>query len=252
MAINLDFTGKKVIVTGGANGIGKAIAEGVVKAGGFVIIADLNETAAEKVRAELGEENAAVYKVDLGNSSEIREVFSRILEEQGQIHVLVNNAGIVSTVPFEEISQEEWDRIVAINLTGVYAALQVVYPAMKEAGYGRIVNTASVAGKIGGGLLGTSAYAATKSGVIGLSKAIAKEGAKYGIACNAVCPSLTKTSMTANMGEEKYKRIVSGIPMGRPADPSEVANVILFYASDLASFFSGYYSMFIAPSFSAS
>ena len=237
MAINLDFTGKKVIVTGGANGIGKAIAEGVVKAGGFVIIADLNETAAEKVRAELGEENAAVYKVDLGNSSEIREVFSRILEEQGQIHVLVNNAGIVSTVPFEEISQEEWDRIVAINLTGVYAALQVVYPAMKEAGYGRIVNTASVAGKIGGGLLGTSAYAATKSGVIGLSKAIAKEGAKYGIACNAVCPSLTKTSMTANMGEEKYKRIVSGIPMGRPADPSEVANVI--YASDLASFVTG-------------
>ena len=216
-----------------------AIAEGVVKAGGFVIIADLNETAAEKVRAELGEENAAVYKVDLGNSSEIREVFSRILEEQGQIHVLVNNAGIVSTVPFEEISQEEWDRIVAINLTGVYAALQVVYPAMKEAGYGRIVNTASVAGKIGGGLLGTSAYAATKSGVIGLSKAIAKEGAKYGIACNAVCPSLTKTSMTANMGEEKYKRIVSGIPMGRPADPSEVANVILFYASDLASFVTG-------------
>ena len=239
MAINLDFTGKKVIVTGGANGIGKAIAEGVVKAGGVVIIADLNETAAEKVRAELGEENAAVYKVDLGNSSEIREVFSRILEEQGQIHVLVNNAGIVSTVPFEEISQEEWDRIVAINLTGVYAALQVVYPAMKEAGYGRIVNTASVAGKIGGGLLGTSAYAATKSGVIGLSKAIAKEGAKYGIACNAVCPSLTKTSMTANMGEEKYKRIVSGIPMGRPADPSEVANVILFYASDLASFVTG-------------
>ncbi len=239
MAINLDFTGKKVIVTGGANGIGKAIAEGVVKAGGFVIIADLNETAAEKVRAELGEENAAVYKVDLGNSSEIREVFSRILEEQGQIHVLVNNAGIVSTVPFEEISQEEWDRIVAINLTGVYAALQVVYPAMKEAGYGRIVNTASVAGKIGGGLLGTSAYAATKSGVIGLSKAIAKAGAKYGIACNAVCPSLTKTSMTANMGEEKYKRIVSGIPMGRPADPSEVANVILFYASDLASFVTG-------------
>lgn len=239
MAINLDFTDKKVIVTGGASGIGKAIAEGVVKAGGFVIIVDLNEAAAEKVRAELGTENAVVYKVDLGNSSEIREVFSRILEEQGQIHVLVNNAGIVSTVPFEEISQEEWDRIVAINLTGVYAALHVIYPAMKEAGYGRIVNTASVAGKIGGGLLGTSAYAATKSGVIGLSKAIAKEGAKYGVACNAVCPSLTKTPMTANMGEEKYNRIVSGIPMGRPADPSEVANVILFYASDLASFVTG-------------
>ena len=239
MGINMDFTGKKVIVTGGASGIGKAIVEGVVAAGGFAVIVDLNEDAAEAVRCELGQDNAAVYKVDLSNAEEIRTVFTRILEEQGQIHVLVNNAGIVSTVPFEEVSQKEWDRTVAINLTGVYAAMSVIYPAMKEVGYGRIVNTASVAGKIGGGLLGTSAYAATKSGVIGLSKAIAKEGAKYGVACNAVCPSLTKTPMTANMGEEKYNRIVAGIPLGRPADPKEIANVILFYASDLASFVTG-------------
>jgi len=117
--------------------------------------------------------------------------------------------------------------------------MSVIYPAMKKAGYGRIVNTASVAGKIGGGLLGTSAYAATKSGVIGLTKAVAKEGAKFGVACNAVCPSLTMTPMTANMGEEKFNRIVAGIPMGRPAQPEEIANVILFYASDLASFVTG-------------
>lgn len=239
MGINMDFSGKKVIVTGGASGIGKAIVEGVVAAGGFAIIVDLNEEAAENVRAELGKDNAVVYKVDLSNADEIKSVFNRIMEEQGQIHVLVNNAGIVSTVPFEEVSQKEWDRVVAINLTGVYTAMSVVYPEMKKAGYGRIVNTASVAGKIGGGLLGTSAYAATKAGVIGLSKAVAKEGAKFGVACNAVCPSLTKTPMTAKMGEEKYNRIVAGIPMGRPANPQEVANVILFYASDLASFVTG-------------
>jgi len=239
MSIHLDFRGKKVIVTGGASGIGKAVTEGVVTCGGFAIIVDLNEDAAEKVRAELGKENTAFYKIDLSDPKRIRTDFSRILEEQEKIDVLINNAGIVSTVPFEEISQEEWDRTVAINLTGVYAAMSVIYPAMKKAGYGRIVNTASVAGKIGGGLLGTSAYAATKSGVIGLTKAVAKEGAKFGVACNAVCPSLTMTPMTANMGEEKFNRIVAGIPMGRPAQPEEIANVILFYASDLASFVTG-------------
>ena len=239
MSICLSFHGKKVIVTGGASGIGKAITEGVVACGGFAIIVDLNEEAAEKVRTELGKENTAFYKINLSDSKQIRTDFSRILEEHEKIDVLINNAGIVSTVPFEEISQEEWDRTVAINLTGVYTAMSVIYPAMKKAGYGRIVNTASVAGKIGGGLLGTSAYAATKSGVIGLTKAVAKEGAKFGVACNAVCPSLTMTPMTANMEKEKFSRIVAGIPMGRPAQPEEIANVILFYASDLASFVTG-------------
>ncbi len=235
----MDFTGKKIIVTGGASGIGKAIVQGVVAGGGFAIIVDLNEAAAEAVRQELGADKAAVYKADLSNCDEIRAVFGRILEEQQKIDVLINNAGIVSKVPFEEISQAEWDRTIAINLTGVYATLSVIYPAMQKAGGGRIVNIASVAGKIGGGLLGTCAYAASKAGVIGLSKAVAKEGAKYGIACNAVCPSLTITPMTATMPEEKRNQIIAGIPMKRGAEPREIANVVLFYASDLASFVTG-------------
>lgn len=235
----MDFTGKNIIVTGGASGIGKAIVTGIVEGGGHAIIVDLNPAAAERVREELGKEKTSAYKVNLADSKEIREVFAQILADFPQVHGLINNAGIVSTVPFDQVSQEEWDKVVAINLTGVYTTISAVYPSMKEKGYGRIVNVASVAAKRGGGLLGTSAYAASKAGVIGLTKAVAREGASYGIACNGVCPSLTMTPMTANMGEEKTKKIIATIPLGRGAQPREIANVVLFYASDLASFVTG-------------
>lgn len=233
------FSNKNVIVTGGASGIGKAVTTGVVEGGGHAIIVDLNLEAAEQVRKELGEDKVSAYRVNMGDSDDIRTVFGKILDDFGQVHCLVNNAGIVSTAPFDEVTQVEWDRVIAINLTGVYTAISVMYPAMKEAGYGRIVNVASVAAKRGGGLLGTSAYAASKAGVIGLTKAVAREGAPYGIACNGVCPSLTMTPMTKNLGEEKLQRILSTIPLGRGAQPQEIANMILFYASDLSSFATG-------------
>lgn len=235
----MDFAGKKIIVTGGASGIGKAITEGIVEGKGHAIIVDLNIESAEKIREQLGKSNVSCYKVNLSENQEIRNVFSQILSDFGQIHGLVNNAGVVSTVPFEDVTQEEWDKLIAINLTGVYTAISTLYPSMKKNGYGRIVNVASVAAKRGGGLLGTSAYAASKAGVIGLTKAVAREGASYGIACNSVCPSLTLTPMTSGMSAEKKEKILATIPLGRGADPKEVANVILFYASDLASFVTG-------------
>ncbi|MFA9423917.1 MAG: SDR family NAD(P)-dependent oxidoreductase [Sedimentibacter sp.] len=235
----MDFLNKNVIVTGGASGIGKAVAKGIVEYGGHAIIVDLNLEAAEKVRQELGEANVSAYKVNLGNSDEIRTVFAQILKDFSQIHVLINNAGIVSTLPFDEVTQKEWDKVISINLTGAFTAISSLYPSMKEYGYGRIVNIASVAAKRGGGLLGTSAYAASKAGVIGLTKAIAREGAPYGIACNGVCPSFTLTPMTANMGEELTNKILDTIPLGRGADPAEIANGILFLASDMASFITG-------------
>jgi len=235
----MDFAQKNIIVTGGASGIGKAITEGVVAGGGHAIILDLNLEAAEKVRQELGEKKVSTYKVNLGESAEIRKVFAQIIADFGQIHGLVNNAGVVSTVSFDELTQQEWDRTLAINLTGIYTTISAIYPSMKEKGYGRIVNIASVAAKRGGGLLGTSAYAASKAGVIGLTKAIAREGAPFGITCNGVCPSLTITPMTQNMSEEKMNQIIATIPLGRGADPKEIANVVLFYVSDKASFVTG-------------
>lgn len=235
----MDFTGKNAIITGGASGIGRAIAEGLVAKGGHAIIVDINLEAAEKTRKEISEKNVSVYAADLGNPAEIRRVFAKIIADKGQIHILINNAGIVSTKPFEEITQEEWDRVIAVDFTGVFAATSAVYPHLVSNGYGRIVNIASVAAKVGGGLLGTTAYASAKAGVIGFTKAIAREGARKGVACNAICPSLTLTPMILSQSAEKQEILRNAIPMGRGASPNEVANVVLFYASDLASFVTG-------------
>ena len=148
-------------------------------------------------------------------------------------------AGVVSTPKFEDVTQAEWDRVIAINLTGVYASIQSVFTNMKEHNYGRIVVVSSVAAQVGGGLLGTSVYAASKGGVNSLIKAVAKEGGPFNVACCGVCPAYTKTAITANMDMDRHNRILSQIPLGRPADPQEIANLILFYASDLASFVTG-------------
>jgi 3-oxoacyl-[acyl-carrier protein] reductase len=237
--IDMNFIGENIIVTGGASGIGQSVAEGIVAGGGYVVIVDINEETADKTVHKLGENNACFYSMDLADSDGIRTTFKNIIDQKRHIHGLVNCAGIVSTKPFEQITQNEWDHVIAINLTGVYTCTSAIFEHMKEMGGGRIINVASVAAKIGGGLLGTSAYAASKAGVIGLTKAVAKEGAKYGIACNAVCPSLTMTGMTNNIEPQKFKQILEMIPMHRAAQPQEIANVILFFLSNLASFVTG-------------
>lgn len=237
--IGLDYTGKNYIVTGGAQGIGREVVKGIVAGGGRVALVDINIEAAKKVRSEVNPDNISIYKVNLLNSTEIKTVFAQIIKDMGQIHGLINNAGIVSTKKFIDLEQDEWNKVLAINLTSIYDTIHAVFPHMASNKYGRIVNVASVAGKVGGGLLGTAAYAASKAGVIGFTKAIAKEGAPYHICCCAVCPSLTLTPMTAQMDDETKNRILAAIPLGRPAQPREIANLILFYASDLASFITG-------------
>ena len=214
-----DFSGKNVIVTGGAQGIGKEIVRGVVAGGGHAIILDLNEAKAQETANELG--NCSVYKVDLGDAKNIRAVMAKVLGDFDRVDVLVNCGGVISKVPFTMCS--------------------AIYPYFIEKKGGRIVNVSSVAGKIGGGLLGTGAYATSKAGVNGLTKVIAKEGGKYGISCNAVCPSFTITPMTQTLQEdaEKNAKVIGMIPLGRPADPSEPAQMILFFASDAASFVNG-------------
>lgn len=235
----MDFTGKNVIVTGGASGIGLATVKGIVLGGGNAIIVDINLELAQKVKEEISENKVYVYKVDLSNPIEIRNVFKTIIEDLEHINILINNAGIVSTVRFEDLNQEEWDKVISVNLTGVYATISAIFEHMARRGQGRIVNISSVAAKRGGGLLGTAAYAASKSGVIGLTKAVAREGVNKGICCNAVCPSLTMTPMILKQSEIRQQRLKESIPMGRGASPDEIANVILFYASDLASFVTG-------------
>lgn len=235
----MDFQGKNVIVTGGAGGIGREVVNGVIAGGGRAIIVDINMDAARAAQSELGEENVGIYQADLSKPDVIRSVFQHIIDAEGHVDVLVNNAGIVSTLPFEEVTQEEWDKVIGIDLTGVFAGISAVYPHMVERGSGRIVNVASVAAKKGGGLLGTSAYASAKAGVIGLTKAVAREGARKGVRCNAVCPSVTMTPMITKQPKEKQEILTNSVPIGRGAHPKEIANVILFYASELASFVTG-------------
>ena len=227
-----DFTGKTVLVTGGAQGIGKEVVRGVVNGGGHAVILDLNEEKAKATAEELG--NCSVYKIDLGDKDNIRAVMAKVLGDFERVDVLINCGGVVSTVPFQEVTDAEWDRTLRINLTGTFTTF------IEKKG-GRIVNVSSVAGKIGGGLLGTAAYATSKAGVNGLTKAIAKEGGKYGISCNAVCPSFTVTPMTKALSDdaEKSAKVIGMIPLGRAADPSEPAQMILFFASDAASFVNG-------------
>ena len=234
-----DFSGKTVLVTGGAQGIGKETVKGVVAGGGHAVILDINEEVGKSTAAEVG--NCSFYKIDLGSSENIRAVMAQVLADFDRVDVLINVGGVISKAPFEEISDAEWERTLRINLTGTFTTCSAIYPYFKEKKGGRIVNVSSVAGKIGGGLLGTAAYASSKAGVNGLTKAIAKEGGKYGISCNAVCPSFTMTSMTKTLAEdaEKSAKVIGMIPLGRAAQPVEIAQMILFFASDAASFVNG-------------
>ena len=236
----MNFNNEIAIVTGGAQGIGKEVVRGIIDGGGRVIIVDINETVGRKTQAEFGEA-VSFYTMDLGNPLMIRSVIQTILNDFKKIDILVNCAGIVSTLPLQDISQEEWDRVLNINLTGTFVTSQALYQHFMNRGGGRIVNVSSVAGKIGGGLLGTAAYATSKAGVNGLTKALAKEGGKYNIRANAVCPSYTNTEMTTSLKEnpELEQKVLNMIPLGRKAEPHEIAQMILFFASNASSFVTG-------------
>ena len=235
-----DFTGKTAIVTGGTQGIGLEIAKGIVAGGGHVALIARNAAKGEAAVAELGEGNK-FYQLDVADAPKARETVEQIFTDLPQTNILINCAGVISTKKFDEIDDTEWRRTIDINLNGTFTMMNAVYPHFKAAHAGTIVNVSSVAGKIGGGLLGTAAYASSKAGVNGLTKAVAKEGGKFGVRCNAVCPSFTVTPMTKALSDdaEKSAKVIGMIPLGRAADPSEPAQMILFFASDAASFVNG-------------
>ena len=234
---NVSFEGKIGIVTGAAQGIGKAIAKQMVEMGGKAVIVDINAEAAAKTCQELG--NAVYYTVDLADPEAVVRVFEQIVAEQGRVDVLINNAGIVNTSSFKDLTLDIWNRILAVDLTSVFLSCQVIFKHMMEKGGGRIVNVASIAGKVGGGYLGTAAYAAAKAGVISLTKSIAKDGSAYNIYCNSLCPAYTKTPLVTILTGEKEQKVLDAMSLHRAATPDEVANAVLFLASDAASFVQG-------------
>ncbi|MFO1349842.1 MAG: 3-oxoacyl-ACP reductase family protein [Gammaproteobacteria bacterium] len=237
---------KVAIVTGSAGGIGEATALALAERGMRVAIADLRVEAANEVAARFTAQglSATAVAVDVGDPASVGAMVKQVQAWWGRIDVLVNNAAIESVRPFLDIDLAEFERVMRVNTTGVWLCCQAVIPLMQAQGGGAIVNISSVAGQRGGGLLGTAAYATSKGAVIALSKALAREFARSAIRVNAVAPALTMTDLVRRSLEKRgpgtLERVLDLIPLGRSAEPREIAAVVAFLASDEASYVTGH------------
>jgi 3-oxoacyl-[acyl-carrier protein] reductase len=231
---------KLAIVTGGGRGIGGAIARAFADEGADVAIADvLDAAAAEPVLAAIrGAGRRALYvPTDVADEQQVRALVERIEHEWGRVDVLVNNAGVVGQHRFEELSIAEFDRVLAINLRGVFLCTRFVLPGMLERGAGAIVNLASQLGQIGG--IEMVHYSASKAGVIGLTKALAREVSTRGVRVNAIAPGPILTDMMAGETEDWKARKLAELPIGRFGEVGEVSATAVFLASDDASYYVG-------------
>src|SRR4051812_10501474 len=263
MSTDIDLSGRVALVTGGSRGLGRADALTLARAGADVVIADLlveselteetdsygplamvartqglvgTESAAEEIRA-MGRRSFAV-RCDVTDRDQVAAAVAQTVEQLGSVDILVNNAGTLDHVgQFPAQSPDLWERDLRVNLTGAFNCGQAVWPHMKERGWGRIVNMASVAGTLGG--FGQASYATTKAGILGLTKTLAMEGARHGITCNAVVPGVIGTEAFEMANAAMNERIVKRTALGRPGTPQEIANTIAFLCSDLASYITG-------------
>lgn len=225
------------LVTGGAQGIGRAVAVRLARAGARVVIADRDGGGADAAAAELREEGLAARATmaDVSRSGDAARMVDEALEREGSLDILVNNAGVTGpTAPIWELEDEDWQRVIDVNLSGVFFASRAAIRPMRERGGGTIVTVASVAGKEGNPNL--VPYSASKAGAIGLTKALAKEVVGDGIRVNCVAPAVIESPLLEGMSQETIEYMVSRIPMGRVGTPEEVAAVVHFLASDDASF----------------
>lgn len=227
-----DLTGQTAVVTGAATGIGEAIARRLANAGASVVIADINLDGAIAVAQSIA--SARAVQVDVGDSGSVKAAFSEI----PRVHILVNNAGIGGkAAPLWEQTDEDWQRIIAINMTGVFNCCRAVISQMRADKYGRIVNIASIAGKEGNPNM--TGYSATKAAVIGFTKSLAKEVALDGICVNAVAPAVVQTKILDQLTPQQVDYMTQRIPMRRTGKPEEIAAVVHFLASRDCSFVTG-------------
>ncbi|CAA9561821.1 MAG: 3-oxoacyl-[acyl-carrier protein] reductase [uncultured Thermomicrobiales bacterium] len=227
------------IVTGAARGIGAATAERLARDGFRVAVADVDEAEARATAGRIGAGgDAFAVGVDVTSEASVRAMVGAVLERAGQVDALVNNAGVAGqAAPSWELPSGEWERVLAIDLSGVYYGCRAVLPHMLERGVGRIVNVASIAGKEGNP--NAVPYSAAKAGVIGLTKAVAKEVAGRGILVNAVTPAVIDTPILEQLTPEHIQYMISRIPLGRTGRPEEVAALIAWLCSEQCSFSTG-------------
>lgn len=229
---------KIAVVTGGSRGIGQSISELFAEEGATVIIIDLlqqGQDVADAINAKGGK--AEFHKVSVTDKSAIETLFKEINDKYGNLDILINNAGITKDRTLEKMSEDEFDAVIGVNLKGVFLCTQAAAPYMKANNYGRIVSAASIVGLRGN--FGQTNYAATKAGVIAMSKTWAVELGKYGITANAIAPGFTMTDMVDKIPEEHFAAIKASIPLRTVAQPIDIAYGYLYLASDEARFVSG-------------
>jgi 3-oxoacyl-[acyl-carrier protein] reductase len=262
VSLEIDLTGRVAFVTGGSRGLGRADALTLARAGADVVIADIlvesDDSAAERygplaqaaaaqglVQTEATAEEIAqmgrqalALKCDVTDAGQVEAAVARTVDELGSVDILVNNAGTLDHVgQLENQSPELWERDLRVNLTGAFNCARAVWPHMKERGWGRIVNMASVAGTLGG--FGQASYATTKAGLIGLTKTLALEGARHGITANAVVPGIIGTEAFRFGNPDMNERMVKRTALRRAGEPQDIANAIAFLCSDLAGYVTG-------------
>jgi 3-oxoacyl-[acyl-carrier protein] reductase len=237
----IDLSDKVAIVTGGAQGIGRAIAEALAQQGAHVVVADLQEEKAEAVAAELTADTgrrAIAVKVDVASSDSAKAMIDRAIEEFGHVDILVNNAGTTRDNLIMRMSEADWDFILNINLKGAFNCSKAVVRPMMKQRHGRIINISSVSGLAG--QAGQANYSSSKAGLIGLTKALAKELGGRNITVNAVAPGFIETELTADLPQELKDWGIQMTPLGRFGQPEDVARAVAFLASDEASFITGH------------
>jgi 3-oxoacyl-[acyl-carrier protein] reductase len=235
----LKLAGKVAMVTGGAQGIGKAVAFLLARNGADIVISDINLEKAEETAKELqalGRRTMAI-KVDVANLDQVEKMIGAILEKFGQIDILVNNAGITRDKLILRMTEEDWDAVLNINLKGTFNCTKAVVRHMSKQRSGKIVNIASVVGEMGNA--GQANYAASKAGVIGFTKTIAREFAQRGINVNAIAPGYIETPMTDSLAEKVKEELKRLIPMERLGNPDDVAEAVLFLVSDASGYITG-------------
>lgn len=228
--------GKVALITGGAQGIGHAVAQAFVEHGATVVIADLDEESARNAAASL-DGAASGVACDVRELEQVEAACQAAAATHGSLDVMVNNAGITRDATMRKMTGEDFDLVMQVHLRGTWNGTRTAAAIMREQGHGAIVNLSSISGKVG--FIGQTNYSAAKAGIVGLTKAAAKEVAFRGVRVNAVQPGLIRTAMTEAMPQSAWDQKLAEIPMGRVGEPREVASVVLFLASDMSSYMTG-------------
>lgn len=232
------LTDKTAVITGGAQGIGLAIAEAFIAQGARVVLADLDGSAAEVAAKGLGGPDVAVaIACDVVKAADVDAALDLAQSMYGSLDIVVNNAGITRDATMRTMTEDQFDQVISVHLKGCWNGTRLAAARMREARSGSIVNISSLSGKVG--MVGQTNYSAAKAGIVGMSKAAAKEMAHRGVRVNAIQPGLIRSAMTEAMPQQAWDQKLAEIPMVRAGEPAEVASVAVFYASGLSSYMTG-------------